>query len=163
MNIKSLYWAAGFIDGEGCFCENGRTISIRAVQVDKWHIDKLHKLFGGYMNIFSRKEVKSKGGVYHVWTAYGHRAAGIMMTLYSLLSPRRKQRVKELLKAWLKKPMRSIRGGWSAYCIHGHLLKDNIFISSKGARGCRKCAYERNRRYRERKKQSVTLTNKKEI
>lgn len=150
MQIKDIYWAAGFIDGEGSFCENGRTICISAVQVDKWHLDKLLKLFGGYMSIETRKEVT--GRVYHVWRAYGHRAAGIMMTLYSLLSPRRKQRVKELLKAWLKKPMRSIRGGWSSYCIHGHLLKDNIYISSKGARGCKSCKSESRKRYYERKK-----------
>ena len=58
MNVNDLHWAAGFIDGEGCFCRCGRTISASAVQVDKWHIDKLYNFFGGNINILSRKEVK---------------------------------------------------------------------------------------------------------
>jgi hypothetical protein len=38
VNVNDLYWAAGFIDGEGSFSKCGGTIAASAVQVDRWHL-----------------------------------------------------------------------------------------------------------------------------
>lgn len=156
MKVEQLYWAAGFLDGEGWFGRNGGTISISAVQLDKWHIDKLLDLFGGGINTFTDKKkegskrviVKSNNGVYHRWQVYGPRAAGVMMTLYSLLSPRRQKKIKESLSFWLKQGRSETHRREYFKC--NHKKSETAFTNSKGYKECRMCKTEANRRYRER-------------
>ncbi len=154
MNVNDLHWAAGFIDGEGSFTRCGGTISVSASQNDKWHIEKLYALFKGNTNIFSHKLIKGNDGVYHRWSVYGPRAAGVMMTLYSLLSPRRQAKISELLAAWLKQP--GFHKPYKIHCKHGHpMAEDNLYISKKGKRECRACALISRRKYVERKKLTI--------
>lgn len=150
MKVEQLYWAAGFIDGEGSFGRHGGTIGIQVVQVDKWHIDKLIDIFGGNLNIFSRKEVK--GSIYHRWAVYGPRAVVIMRQLHPLLSPRRQSRIEGLIDGWEFRRRKENHKRQYFPCTHKK--EETTFVNSKGYKECRKCKTEANRRYRERIKSS---------
>lgn len=73
MNYRGtdLAWAAGFLEGEGCFKINflrgGRNVgpAVTATQVDKAPLERLQKLFGGGL-----KSEKARGvhSAYWTWT-----------------------------------------------------------------------------------------------
>lgn len=138
VKANHIHWIAGFIEGEGSFTWCGSTICVSATQVDREPIDKLFKLLGGGTNVFSRKEIKSNGGIYNRWNAYGPRAAGIMMTLYPLMTKRRQLKIKELLDRWMS-------GGRSethrkSFFACGHKKNSEYtFINSHGYLACRLC------------------------
>lgn len=93
--VKDLHWAAGFIEGEGCF-SRGTSQRIDVEQVDREPLDKLQAMFGGRT---VRRRAKREGwNPTFAWYVYGSRARGIMMTLYPLLSERRQGKIKEALR-----------------------------------------------------------------
>ena len=96
-STNDLYWAAGFIDGEGCFywrpAGKQGNFSVSACQNEKWPLERLQSFFGGSIG-------SSKPGHYS-WKITQARARGVMMTLYSLLGPRRQAKIREILsKPW---------------------------------------------------------------
>ncbi len=87
-STKDLYWAAGFLEGEGYFRkEKKRGSHISATQVNIYPLKKLQIMFGGNVKEKWMCE-KNKSQPYH-WYASGARARGIMMTILPLLSPQR--------------------------------------------------------------------------
>lgn len=138
LKTNDLHWVAGFLEGEGSFTKCGSAITISAVQVNVEPIDKLHNLFDGYKRTYYRKEIKTNNGRYHRWEVYGRNAASLMMTLYPMLSEKRKNRIKELLAIWKKQPFRN---GDKFYCNRGHSLSgDNLYIDpGSKKRRCRTC------------------------
>jgi len=98
--MKDLHWAAGFIEGEGSFDKSNGSSRINVNQVNQEPIDKLLALFGG-----AAKHYHKKWGLVHksqpspIWNWYvsGSRARGIMMTLYSLMSAKRKKQIRHAL------------------------------------------------------------------
>lgn len=103
VTTRDLEWAAGFMEGEGCFdmAATGQ-IRARATQVQRWPLDRLQALFGGAI---PARPAWSHGQANFEWMLCGGQAAGLAMTLYSLLSPRRKEQVVKALTTW-----RSTRG-----------------------------------------------------
>lgn len=100
---RELEWAAAFLDGEGCFMgatpKVQKSICVVAVQADPELLYKLERLFGGYVR--QQKKVLGLGKkLIWRWYIFGPRAAGIMMTLYPLLSTRRKAKIKDILSTW---------------------------------------------------------------
>jgi len=100
--IKDIHWAAGFLEGEGSFCKGTphKTNSYHGtqrVQCRQNEIEPLLKLlsfFGGTIRKVSSKSNKFASVPYiQEWTVSGSRARGVMMTLYSLLSPRRRNQI----------------------------------------------------------------------
>jgi len=87
-----LYWAAGFLEGEGCFL--GDHSAVRASQVNKEPLDKLRSFLGGSVN--KRKRKLPQQDVYE-WNVSGVRARGVMMTLYSLMSEDKKKDIRSML------------------------------------------------------------------
>lgn len=95
---RDLEWAAGFLEGEGSFLynhnrktlSNGRkkdtgTQEVSATQVHTSEpLNKLQALFGG--------TVRGED-----WRVTGPRARGVMMTLYPLVSSRRKEQIRRAL------------------------------------------------------------------
>lgn len=95
---KELAWAAGFLEGEGCFSVRGdyHIACISASQVNPEPLQTLHSIFGGSLNErFGSHERQSD---YWHWGVSGARARGVMMTLYSLLSRQKQGIIKELAK-----------------------------------------------------------------
>ena len=104
--IRDIAWAAGFLEGEGYF---GRTTGggvgterITAGQKDEESLHKLIKLFGGTINIQRPKTSnlirKTPLTPLAYWCVAGARARGIMMTIYSFMSERRKTAIRKALQ-----------------------------------------------------------------
>jgi hypothetical protein len=94
---RDLEWAAGFLEGEGCFQLNGMgryTQRVSAVQVQKQPIEKLQRLFGGTVKEMG---ARNNAKAHWRWSVYGGRARGVMMTLYTLMSPRRQTQIRAAL------------------------------------------------------------------
>jgi hypothetical protein len=94
IDMKDIYWTAGFIEGEGSFCKSQYPSGIRvqAGQKQRDPLDRLYKLYGGYI-------YKNKQGFYD-WRVTGRRAIALMMTIYSVMSPRRKEQIEGVIAFW---------------------------------------------------------------
>jgi hypothetical protein len=81
-------WAAGFFEGEGSVGFQASPVA-KVGQKDAWPLERLQRLFGGS---FAKT---SWGGLQ--WSLHGSQARGFLLTIYSLLSPRRRAQVREVL------------------------------------------------------------------
>ena len=105
-----LAWAAGFLDGEGCFHTNGgnrklspfwNNVAVSCAQrYPEGLLDRLQAMFGGSIRQYDTQWNNASGHqtsiIFH-WRTSGSRARGIMLTLYPLLSPRRQKRIRKIL------------------------------------------------------------------
>jgi len=137
ISLNDLYWSAGFLEGEGSFMKCGvGTIVVSASQVQKEPLDRLYKLFGGGMNVFSRKEVK--GNIYHRWQIYGPKAEVLMKMLFPIMSPRRQNQITAVLAWYASRPgknfTKSGRTKW-VKCEHP-FTPENTYIYPKSQRRC---------------------------
>ena len=102
-----LYWTAGFLEGEGSFFHSLRvgvkkysgTLTITAPQVQREPLERLTRFFGGRLTLRTRSNVPNASPCF-VWVLYGGQAAGLMMTLYPLMSPKRQGQIRTALKKW---------------------------------------------------------------
>lgn len=92
--VRDLEWAAGFIEGEGSFF----TSRIEVGQVHKPPVERLQQLFGG--SLVARKASNPKHSDFWCWRACGARGRGVMMTLYTLLSPKRQSQIRKVMETW---------------------------------------------------------------
>jgi len=95
-----LHWAAGFLEGEGNFhVSNNRDQSwsamVRAVQAQREPLEKLQRLFGGNVRLKSAQRPHRQA--IWIWAVSGTRARGVMMTLYGLMSTRRREQIRSAL------------------------------------------------------------------
>lgn len=95
---RDLEWAAGFLEGEGSFQRCGSSEAIYCRQVNPEPIHRLQELFGG---VIAQRLPGDRFGkqVQLEWHCTGARARGVMLTLYSLLSQKRKEQIKKALAA----------------------------------------------------------------
>lgn len=102
IDIKQLYWAAGLIEGEGCFvndCAKGSNyFRIVVVMTDKDIIDRLKSIFN-----FGKIREKKKQQEYHktqfIWEVSKQiEVIGLMMTLLPLMGERRKDKIKKIFR-----------------------------------------------------------------
>lgn len=113
---RDIGWAAGLLDGEGCFTlarsKTYRYPRIVCNMTDKEPLDKLQQLFGGNVHTIKRNVLYKQAWC---WEVSGSRAVGIMLTLWSLLCPRRQAKIREIVTEWKSKvPYRT------AKCRKGH-------------------------------------------
>lgn len=106
--MKDLYWLAGLIDGEGCFTtslirRNSRLFKIKVDSTDVDTASRVSRIMLGYKRLYQTKSLalRDKGHkrLYCV-IVNGNHAIQWMMTLYPLMSIRRKARIKELIEMW---------------------------------------------------------------
>ncbi len=104
INIVDLHWAAGFLDGEGSFQALERNGNATVVSDQKYRpsLEKLQRIFGGYIYIRRRKPGSAFPGSqdYFIWQVAGRRAIEVMMTLYVLMSPYRKGQIEKAIQRW---------------------------------------------------------------
>ena len=105
ISINELYWAAGFLEGEGCFTLQRKQPTVCAAQVDRQPLERLQRVFG-YGNIRFLPRYQPNHRHAWQWTILSRRATAVMMTLYPLLSPRRQERIKDVLAVWKSTPAR---------------------------------------------------------
>jgi hypothetical protein len=112
MLMRDLYWAVGFIEGEGTFYTGDRSYRVSAPQVQLWPLEKLQRLFGGKI---------AQRGVSNIneWRLEGRYAIGFILTIYDLLSPRRRVQAMRVLEHW-----RERSGKFDYVCKRGHLKSD---------------------------------------
>lgn len=106
ISLKDIYWVAGFIEGEGSFTSQRGWITVRASQVEKQPVEKLQALLGGSLRWYVPTRYPRHQIAWH-WVFTGVRAVGLMMTLYSLMSPKRKGQIEKAIKAWTATPSRN--------------------------------------------------------
>lgn len=111
--MRDLAWVAGFLEGEGSFCQRNARVS--AVQKDPECLYRLQRWFSG--------TVVRKGGTgfsvdaIHEWSCYGPTAMGLMLTIYSFMSQRRKEQIRTGLKTFQDRRAAALanRKTWSWY------------------------------------------------
>jgi hypothetical protein len=121
ISMYELYWAAGFLEGEGCFTFTGpgrKTPQLTASQVERHPLDRLDRLFGG--RIYVQRNSKVEGNIFNHWYLGVSMSVQAMMTLYPLMSPKRQAQIERVLDVW--KSTKRIRLKDEMYCVNGHLL-----------------------------------------
>ncbi len=144
IDIGDLKWAAGFLEGEGSFCFVGSSPCVQAGQVQKWPLEKLNLLFPRGKISFIKKKRKGCQDSW-IWNLKVLDSVGLMMTLYTFMSPKRKEEIKKSLGRWKK----GGRSRYSPICKRGHrLTPENTYTYFRGRRICKICKkmYERDRR-----------------
>ena len=93
---QDIYWAAGFCEGEATFYHKKGSGEVHINQKNSLEpLQKMLSLFGG--NIY-KIHSRAKGGYYFdIWGIVGSRARGFMMTIFPLMSPKRKNQIKKVL------------------------------------------------------------------
>lgn len=151
--ILELYWAAGFLEGEGCFHFGPKAVYVTATQVQRQPLERLLALFGGTIQA-KRKSRTPNAQDFYRWTVGGTRGAGIAMMMWTLMSPRRREQIEVALAKWKQlPPSRSNIMRVTGHCASGHkMTPENTGHHSAGYRFCRICkrngdvAYRKNRR-----------------
>lgn len=149
-----LAWAAGFMEGEGCFgyyggrrTRNGKTtgrtkaLVIMAVQKDREPLDKLLGIIkGGFISYYPDR---------WEWRVNGHLAAPIMEIFLPHMSVRRQEAIRNSLSQHYSKQAEIEARKNSPVCNKGHLWsKEAGFVTKgpqKGNRYCKACSRERMR------------------
>ena len=131
----SLAWAAGFLEGEGSFVASGSSMTVCAVQVQREPLTRLEALFGGTLRCY----VNKRGTAVHRWTLHGAHAVALSFTLYTFMSPRRREQIRQMVAAWKLRPGRNNR--LKTQCPRGHAYTpENTYRMGKSrSRGCREC------------------------
>lgn len=102
---RELEWAAGFLEGEGSFSSNGVGAGKQMVHAGQKHNEpllRLQQMFGG--RVYARPNTKFgttdrvAGAPLWCWYVCGARARGVMLTLISLLSSRRRAQILTAMK-----------------------------------------------------------------
>lgn len=100
--MLDIAWAAGIWEGEGSIWgarPSRPSFAVNVTQKDRWILDKLKELFGGGVYLRS----PNSKNVCHTWTCSGPRAFGFIYTIFSFLSPRRREQVKKFIVAHLER------------------------------------------------------------
>lgn len=90
--LRDLAWAAGFLEADGHFAGDGHVHRVTGIQTSPEPLLWLQAMFGGSVRYYPTAQAK-RGDRWH-WLATGARARGVMLTLYPLLSGRRKAQVR---------------------------------------------------------------------
>ena len=121
ISVAELAWVAGFIEGEGCFYFSPKTAHISfmvcAAQVQRWPLDQLQKLVGGKIGRIAPR----KGKGHWAWNLTGPRGVGLALTLFSAMSPDRRQKIKELLLVWKKTAPMAPKHVERFWRLYGHV------------------------------------------
>ncbi len=121
IKLTDLYWAAGFLEGEGIFVgaylkrhstgkiRKSAVFSINAAQNEREMLDKLQQLFGGH--IYYSKNGKAQNN--YRWYLNGRRGLALMMTLWALMSQKRRAQIELCLERFKSnaQPLSSYRMG----------------------------------------------------
>lgn len=99
MRTVDLYWAAGFIEGEGGFSPSlRRSNRVSASQVNPECLLRLQKMFGGTIAKRRNDRAFKNAKPLYVWTVCGSTARGVMLTLFVLMSKQRQQQIAQAME-----------------------------------------------------------------
>ena len=136
MTSIEIAWAAGFIEGEGCFQSRGAAAQIVVSQVQLEPLVRLQRIFGGHIARY--EHLNKNHSPFHRWHVSNIHARSIMMTIFALMSPRRRQQIAKALAPWRSSQMAA---KYRTQCPLGHPYDEaNTYMNSNGSRRCRICA-----------------------
>lgn len=138
VTVRDIAWLAGLLEGEGCFCiAPSGSIGIQLSMTDGDVVKRAARLIntkrhGPRVRTGNRKDI-------YFAAIYGIPAASWMMTLWSLMGARRRQKINECLTKWRSQP---VQNKDKSLCKNGHpLTGDNVFmVTQKSGRPGRRCA-----------------------
>lgn len=135
--VNDIHWLAGFLDGEGCFYFNRNACRVQVVHKDKWPLLRMQEIVGGTIR---RVKNSLNGRMYYALFIVGKRAAGVMMTVYSLMSPRRQEKIAANLAKWRVVQNRGACNT-KTHCIRGHEFTPENCYKKPGTNGreCKAC------------------------
>lgn len=147
-----IAWAAGFLEGEGCF-HSGSRISIRAAQVQPEPLHKLKSILGGNVTgPYTKKQLNHRPS--YDWNLNGCDAIAAMMTMYPLLSGKRKASIRSAIGKWKLAPGNARLWKARGFCKNGHdLTSSNYVVAPSGHGRCRQCGIESRKRYYDKNKE----------
>ena len=138
---RRLGWIAGFLEGEGSFIWFGDShYEISCSQVQREPLARLQEMCEG--KIYACKPSGPRSQIPYKWSLGGPRAIQWMMTLYPLMSPRRREQIKRVITNWRKLPGQGHHDRTKKQCRRGHPFTiDNIYTWPKHPawRYCRTC------------------------
>lgn len=134
--MTDLHWAAGFIEGEGSFdYHNGCRITVGQMQLEP--LNKLQQLFGGGVYLCGKRQIGQ-------WSL-SRQAPGLMMTIFPLMSTRRKAQIAKVLFRW-RSADKGKRNRQKTYCPAGHAyagsnlkIRPHFDTRQRTYRVCRAC------------------------
>lgn len=154
------YWAAGFLEGEGCFTPCKGRPRINAAQVQREPLDRLQRLFGGTIRLVRRDNPKWNDC--HIWNLHIG-AEDVSLLLYPLLSSRRQAQIDKALAECredaAKRPGTGAHQRAKQTCPNGHAY-DKIRLNPDGTFRGRECTVCRNERRRKRYKNDPVYRDK---
>lgn len=90
-----LGWAAGFLEGEGCFIRTHHSPRVKAVQVNLEPLLKLQRIFGG--NIYRQKAYRETHSPSFLWAVNGKMALAVIGQIYEMLSAKRQMQADAIM------------------------------------------------------------------
>ena len=97
MDIKDIYYVAGILEGEGCFnYYNAPRIFLK--MTDKDVVKRVMLIMNVDVSIGEQNRNGWKTA--YILAVNSHYAVGWMMTLYPIMSARRKEQIKQVLSKW---------------------------------------------------------------
>lgn len=163
LSLGEIRWLAGLLEGEGCFGiyfnKNAKgekkypVLRISLGMTDEDVVERAAGLLGarGHRTYQPAKGIKP----FFETTVTGSRAAGWMMTLYSLMGRRRRQRILECLSRWDGPRRRRFSRNPNQPCRRGHIGFFDRYHGN-GYLFCRECAKEDRTRRTERERHRLT-------
>ena len=95
---EEIYWVAGLLEGEGYFGSEKNTPRVTLGMTDLDTVEKFASIVGATTTI--EPCIRGRKKVFYRVSINGARAAGVMQTVYSLMSKRRQARIREVLPLW---------------------------------------------------------------
>ena len=155
-DIKDINWLAGFLEGEGSFMmtRNGkksRMPRLTASQKQRWPLEKVLSIIRlGNVHYIESIDM-------YFYNLYCNNAIQWMMTLYSLMSPRRQEQIRKVIELWKNSPGSVGNGSVNrnkTHCPKGHeYTKENTYMclkkNGKISRSCRICGRRHRKEYYE--------------
>jgi hypothetical protein len=96
--LTRLAWLAGILEGEGTFRVSGYSPTITLRMTDKDIVRRVSLIFENKVRSFPPDKRGNKP--YYITSAYGSRAASLMMTLFPFFGERRQDDIKTYLSIW---------------------------------------------------------------
>ncbi len=103
VSMKDIAWVTGIIEGEGCFRIAGASPTIALEMTDGDITARVAKLWGVNNNPPRARRYPGSKPLYKV-SISGSKAIGWMLTMYTLLGTRRREKIKEVMAAWKASP-----------------------------------------------------------
>jgi hypothetical protein len=113
-------------------------MEITAPQVQREPLDRLHAAFGGSIYLRHRA-ASSRSKPIYTWSLSGPTAVGLMMTLYTMMSPSRRTQIRTALDEWRTRPGTGANNRAKTACPRGHPYDTTWLVKGEPRRRCSIC------------------------